>query len=89
MEITGYFKSKGGKQYVAFKEKKTGTEFITDGFHDKKKTGDYMRAYYQEVKQEEIDLQKITSRMRGARPWHPLLKELRKANEQCVEVSGC
>lgn len=82
MEITGYFKSrgKGNKQYVAFRES-DGTEFITDGFHDKKKSRDYMRAYFQEVEQEEIDVSKIISRMRGARPWHPLLGVLRK---ECV-----
>ena len=82
MEITGYFKSrgKGNKQYVAFRES-DGTEFITDGFHDKKKSRDYMRAYFQEVEQEEIDVSKIISRMRGARPWHSLLGVLRK---ECV-----
>ena len=82
MEITGYFKSrgKGNKQYVAFKES-DGTEFITDGFHDKKKSRDYMRAYFQEAKQEEVDILKIISRMRGTRPWHPLLELLRK---ECV-----
>lgn len=30
---------------------------------------------------EEIDLRKVVKRMRGARPWHPLLQALRKELE--------
>lgn len=33
------------------------------------------------VRKEDIDLEKIISRIRGARPWHPLLDLLRK---ECI-----
>lgn len=33
---------------------------------------------YQKVRKEDINLEKIISRMRGTRPWHPLLKLLRE-----------
>lgn len=57
---------------------------ITDGFHDwsinKRNAGKYQG--YREVKKEDIDLERIIRRMRGARPWHPLLDLLRK---ECIE----
>lgn len=33
------------------------------------------------ISKEEIDLRKVVKRMRGARPWHPLLQALRKELE--------
>lgn len=33
------------------------------------------------IRKEEIDLRKVVKRMRGARPWHPLLQALRKELE--------
>ncbi len=81
MEIVGYY-IHGTKEYVAFSDgKKNPTSFkITDGFHDRpvneRNVGKYQG--YRKAKKEDIDLEKIISRMRGARPWHPLLKLLRK-----------
>ena len=75
MRIIGYCVC-GGKQYVAFKEDKECQDHIkiTDGFHDREV--DYED--YKWVERQDIDLKKIISRMRGASPWHPLLKLLRK-----------
>lgn len=81
MQIVGYC-IHGNKQYVAFKEKKQhqGRFKITDGFHDRsvneRDAGKYES--YEWVDRQDVDLGKIISRMRGARPWHPLLKLLRK-----------
>ena len=75
MQIVGYCVH-GSKQYVAFRDEKErqGRFKITDGFHDREV--DYED--YKWVERQDIDLKKIISRMRGARPWHPLLKLLRK-----------
>ena len=81
MKIVGYC-IHGNKQYVAFNEDEKRPERfkITDGFHDRpvneRNAGKYQG--YQKVRKEDIDLEKIISRMRGARPWHPLLELLRK-----------
>ena len=81
MEIVGYY-IHGAKEYVAFSdgEKNPARFKITDGFHDRpvneRNAGKYQG--YQKVGREDIDLEKIISRMRGARPWHPLLELLRK-----------
>ena len=77
MQIIGYCIC-GNKQYVAFREDKDclGYIKITDGFHDKKMN----HRDYKWVGRQDIDLDKIISRMRGTRPWHPLLKLLRKEN---------
>lgn len=81
MEIVGYY-IHGAKEYVAFRdgEKNLARFKITDGFHDRpvneRNAGKYQG--YRKVRKEDIDLEKIISRMRGARPWHPLLKLLRK-----------
>lgn len=67
---------------MAFSEEedRAGRFKITDGFRDRtvneKNAGKYKD--YEWVDQQEIDLKKIISRMRGARPWHPLLELLRK-----------
>lgn len=53
---------------------------ITDGFHDRTVNGIDAEKYCK-VRKEDIDLEKIISRMRGARPWHPLLDLLRK---ECI-----
>jgi len=71
MKIVGYYK-KGGKDYVAFRFGR-GACKVTDGFHDKSVSS---FEEYQAVDQDDIDLHRIVSRLRGARPWHPLLKEL-------------
>lgn len=84
MQIVGYCVH-GNKQYVAFKDEneRQGRFKITDGFHDKtvdeRNAGKYED--YKWVDQQDIDLKKIISRMRGARSWHPLLDLLRK---ECV-----
>ncbi len=80
MQIVGYCVH-GNKQYVAFKENGCPGKFkITDGFHDRtvneRNTDKYKDYCF--VDKQEIDLEKIISRMRGARPWHPLLRLLRK-----------
>lgn len=77
MQVIGYCVC-GNKQYVAFRENKDCLEHIkiTDGFHDRKLN----RGDYKWVGRQEVDLKKIISRMRGARPWHPLLKLLREEN---------
>lgn len=81
MQIVGYCVH-GNKQYVVFNENegKPGKIKITDGFHDRtvneRNVGKYRD--YRWVGKQEIDLIKIISRLRGARPWHPLLELLRK-----------
>lgn len=78
MEIVGYY-IHGAKEYVAFRddEKNPARFKITDGFHDRL-VNERNAGKYQKVRKEDIDLEKIVSRMRGARPWHPLLKLLKK-----------
>lgn len=53
---------------------------ITDGFHDRpvneRNAGKYKG--YVKIEKSECDLKKIIGRIRGARPWHPLLKLLQK-----------
>lgn len=81
MRIVGYCVH-GNSQYVAFSDNENCPDQfkITDGFHDrtvnKKNAGKYEN--YKWVDQQEVDLKRIISRMRGARPWHPLLELLRK-----------
>ena len=81
MEIVGYY-IHGAKEYVAFRdgEKNPARFKITDGFHDRtvneRNSGKYQD--YRWVDKQEVDLKKIISRLRGARPWHPLLELLRK-----------
>ncbi len=81
MKIVGYC-IHGNKQYVAFNEDGERLERfkITDGFHDKlvneRNVGKYKD--YRWVDKQEVNLKKIISRLRGARPWHPLLGLLRK-----------
>lgn len=82
MKIVGYF-TRGNQGYVAFvrDEKHPEKIEVTDGFHDNEMAprGDVSNIKrYRQVEKKDIDLAKIISRMRGARPWHPLLKELRK-----------
>lgn len=82
MKIVGYFK-RGCQDYVAFiQEDKFPFEIkVTDGFHDNGMTpgGDVSNLKnYREVEKSDINLKKIISRMRGTRPWHPLLEVLRK-----------
>lgn len=81
MRIVGYCIC-GSKRYVVFKEggKYPGKLKITDGFHDKladeKDIG--KNRDYQWIDRKDVCLEKIISRMRGTRPWHPLLDPLRK-----------
>lgn len=85
MQIIGYYIHKN-KQYAVFTDNATrnGSFKITDGFHDKavtkrdmKRNGDKFIGH-QHINEPEIDVKKIASRMRGTRPWHPLLKILMK-----------
>lgn len=82
MQIVGYF-TRGNEEYVAF-IRNNGHPWkieVTDGFHDNEMTpnGDTSNIKnYHQVEKKDIDLEKIISRMRGARPWHPLLKLLEK-----------
>lgn len=87
MKIVGYF-IHGNKQYVAFSEDTERSGFkITDGFHDRfvneKNRSKYMD--YCQVDKTDVDLKRILSRLRGARPWHPLLKLLRKESMECIK----
>lgn len=82
MKIIGYF-TRGNHGYVAFirDEKRFEKIEVTDGFHDNEMAprGDVSNIKrYRQVEKKDIDLTKIISRMQGARPWHPLLKVLRK-----------
>lgn len=81
MRIVGYCIC-GNKQYVAFSENDERPDRfnLTDGFHDKPVNERNVKRYEdcRWVDQQEINLKKIISRMRGARPWHPLLKVLRE-----------
>lgn len=81
MRIIGYCVH-GNKQYVAYREddKRLDRFKITDGFHDKPVSERNVGKYedYCWVDRQEVNLEKIISRMRGARPWHPLLELLRK-----------
>lgn len=84
MEIVGYY-IHGAKEYVAFRENGRNPAIfkITDGFHDRSVNTRNAEKYqgYRKVKKEDINLEKIISRMRGSRPWHPLLDLLRK---ECI-----
>lgn len=81
MRIVGYC-TNGSKQYVAFQETDDILDQfkITDGFHDKLvgKTNEEKFNTFQWTDKQDIDLKRIMKRMRGTRPWHPLLKLLRK-----------
>lgn len=81
MQIVGYYIC-GAKEYVAFSdgEKNPARFRLTDGFHDRPVNERNAEKYheYQKVRKEDIDLEKIINRLRGARPWHPLLELLRK-----------
>ncbi len=84
MEIVGYYVH-GGKGYVAFRENRKNSDRlkITDGFHDmplNERNAAKFQGYCR-VRKEDINLDKIISRMRGTRPWHPLLDLLRK---ECI-----
>lgn len=55
---------------------------LTDGFKDKLIRWNSDKLIGMEsISKEEIDLRKVVKRMRGARPWHPLLQALRKELE--------
>lgn len=81
MKIIGYCVH-GSKQFVAFTENEGEPEKfkVTDGFHDKVVNKRNKEKYdsYTWVGKEDIDLDKIICRLRGARPWHPLLTALKK-----------
>lgn len=81
MKVIGYFVH-GNKQYVAFTDEtgRNGSYKITDGFHDRIVTESNKGKYkgYVPADKSEVDIRKICSRMRGTRPWHPLLKILKK-----------
>lgn len=86
MQIVGYY-IHGNKEYVAFREAKSkGGYKITDGFHDRPVNERNKDKYAGYKLVERIDLQKIIDRMRGTRPWHPLLKILRKEAAEYGEV---
>lgn len=80
MKIIGYCLN-GTKQCVAYVDRDCGIDSIkvTDGFHDKVLRKDSAKARkLQWVKKSDVNLEKIVKRIRGARPWHPLLGTLRK-----------
>lgn len=79
--IIGYYVH-GNKQYVAFNKDNGRSDrfIITDGFHDRPVNERNISKYkgYVKIEKSECDLQKIIGRIRGTRPWHPLLPLLRK-----------
>ena len=80
MKIFGYCLY-GAKQCVAYTDRDCGIDSIkvTDGFHDKMLKKDSVKAgKLRWVKKSDIDLERIVKRIRGARPWHPLLGVLRE-----------
>lgn len=82
MKIVGYF-TRCNSDLVAFirNDNRPWEVEVTDGFHDNKMmpVGDTSKLKnYHQVEKNDVDLDKIISRMRGTRPWHPLLEILRK-----------
>ena len=75
MKIEGFYK-RGAKEFVVF-EDDNGKYKATDGFHDRT-VKDFSE--YIPVSREEIDVDRIVRRLRGARSWHPLLIALREAS---------
>lgn len=70
-----------GKEYVTFEDKhcRPGEFKMTDGFRDKLMKWNSERLVGASfVTREDVNFERIVKRLRGARPWHPLLKELRK-----------
>lgn len=53
---------------------------ITDGFHDRPVTERNQGKYegYVKIDKTECNIKKIIGRIRGTRPWHPLLRLLQK-----------
>ena len=88
MKIVGYF-IHGNKQYVAFCKdtEKPGCFRFTVGFHDRFVNEKNRSKYtdYCQVDKTDVDLKRILSRLHGARPWHPLLKLLRKESMECIK----
>ena len=81
MQIVGYYVH-GNKEYVAFNEDEAHQNRfkITDGFHDRLVNEGNVGKYngYCQVQKKDINLQRIIGRMRGTRPWHPLLVILKE-----------
>ena len=81
MMIIGYCVCRN-RQYVVFGHARLYPDGlkITDGFHDRLIREGNVERYrdYRWVDRKEVDLKKIIDRLRGTRPWHPLLELLRK-----------
>lgn len=80
MKILGYCRL-DGKEYVMFDDKRCSHEefMLTDGFHDKTMRWNSEKMLGIAVlPKEKINVKRIVKRMKGSRPWHPLLKLLRK-----------
>lgn len=81
MVIVGYY-AHGNKHYVAFKDEADtkGRFMITDGFHDRPVTERNQGKYegYVKISKAECNIKKIIGRIRGTRPWHPILRLLQK-----------
>lgn len=80
MKIIGYCVLEG-KEYVMFEDNRCdcGEFKLTDGFHDKTvKWNSEKIVGISILQKEEINLERIVKRMRGARSWHPLLPLLRE-----------
>lgn len=81
MVIVGYY-AHSNKHYVAFKDEADtkGRFMITDGFHDRPVTERNQGKYegYVKIDKAECNIKKIIGRIRGTRPWHPLLRLLQK-----------
>lgn len=67
----------GTKDGILYEEK--GQLKFTDGFHDKKLTEEIAGKI---IPNGDGILEKTYKRMRGARNWHPLVKELRRTIDE-------
>ena len=81
MVIVGYY-ARGNTHYVAFNANEARPDRVmsTDGVHDRPVNERIVGKYkgYVKIEMSQCDLKKIIGRIRGARPWHPLLKLLQK-----------
>lgn len=78
-ENSEYTRSDAKRSLREYRENLAGR---ADGFKDKLIRWNSDKLIGMEsISKEEIDLRKVVKRMRGARPWHPLLQALRKELE--------
>lgn len=77
VEFIGFAKIKG-KDVIVFRQHDVMK--ITDGFHDRK-LNDKERGQLR-LNDSSIRPDKLIKKLRGTRPWHPILKEIDNASNQ-------